>query len=80
MESGCPQGVGRGGVGSDAAARGTHAAAPAGCPAGAVRNGGRPGGDAAGQPKRSIRMRSTGWPAATSSLEACSAKELEPHT
>ncbi|GAB2462943.1 hypothetical protein GCM10027162_67130 [Streptomyces incanus] len=34
----------------------------------------------AGQPKRSIRMRSTGCPAATSSLEACSAKELEPHT
>lgn len=36
--------------------------------------------ESARQPKRSIRIRSTGWPAATSRREACSAKALEPHT
>ncbi|GHI97301.1 hypothetical protein TPA0905_67720 [Streptomyces olivaceus] len=37
-------------------------------------------GPGAHQPKRSILIRSTGCPAATSSREACSAKEFEPHT
>ncbi len=73
-----------GGPRPPASLRGTRHAAPTEQPRPGARPGlcetagaprGRPG-----QPKRSIRIRSTGWPAATSSLEACSAKELEPHT
>ncbi len=76
MESVCSHRVGNG----NSSGLGASPEQPGPDAAGLRGGGGADPVSGAGQPKRSIRMRSTGCPAATSSLEACSAKELEPHT